>query len=383
MYLDLNVAYPPTRQQARAMATMAIQLGYDGIVWCKTITGKITAKDTNTMEAVDVSDVWRVSGPQQSVLRLRRPDHMLHAAIGKVDPVAASEQKKAAVDDEDATMTDAKMEESSSSSTSAPASSAAASSVASITAAIASPVAPIIPNVAPNTHGFIQKFRLHINIDDASQLHSLNPSNAALQSYDLISVSAANEKLFLAACSHESVDIVVLEAARKLPFYLKKPPINVAIERGIHFEYSYGQALRDASSRRYLFSNILAFLRLTKGRNIILSSGATKEMEMRAPWDVINLAILCGIEGATSKASVSAHTRAVLLHGEGRKSMKCVLREVSLTPATDQPSTIRSSEPEDVKRNQKRQSMTSTSKQRDGEDAPIKHKDKKMKTQHK
>jgi len=47
----------------------------------------------------------------------------------------------------------------------------------------------------------------------------------------------------------------------------------------------------DASSRRYLFANVLAFLRLTRGRNLVLSSAASKEMELRAPWDVINLSV--------------------------------------------------------------------------------------------
>jgi hypothetical protein len=51
-------------------------------------------------------------------------------------------------------------------------------------------------------------------------------------------------------------------------------------------------------------------------------------MEMRAPWDVINLGVMCGVDAATSKASISAHARSVLLHAEARKTIKCVLKEV-------------------------------------------------------
>lgn len=150
-------------------------------------------------------------------------------------------------------------------------------------------------------------------------------------------------------------------------------PPSLALERGIHFEFSYAPAIRDATSRRYLFSNVLALIRLTRGRNLVLSSAATKEMELRAPWDTINLsetgrdktaarternrrgavvyssslittccfmprlpfvsfsAVLCGIDAATSKASISAHARSVLLHAEARKTLKCVLREVPTT----------------------------------------------------
>lgn len=113
-------------------------------------------------------------------------------------------------------------------------------------------------------------------------------------------------------------------------FSLRLVPFSLALERGIHFEFSYSPSIRDATSRRYLFSNLLSMLRLSRGRNLILSSGAAKEMELRAPWDVINLGVLCGIEPPLSKASVSAHARAVLLHAEARKTMKCVLREIKL-----------------------------------------------------
>jgi ribonuclease P/MRP protein subunit RPP1 len=70
---------------------------------------------------------------------------------------------------------------------------------------------------------------------------------------------------------------------------LLSPLSSLAQERGIHFELSYSSSLRDASSRRHLFANLLSLLRLTKGRNLVLASAATKEMELRAPWDVINL----------------------------------------------------------------------------------------------
>src|SRR4051812_14851114 len=51
--------------------------------------------------------------------------------------------------------------------------------------------------------------------------------------------------------------------------------LSVAIERGIHFEFSFAPAIRDATSRRYLFSNLLSMLRLTRGRNLAFSSGAS------------------------------------------------------------------------------------------------------------
>jgi RNase P/RNase MRP subunit p30 len=60
------------------------------------------------------------------------------------------------------------------------------------------------------------------------------------------------------------------------------------LDRSVHLSTL---SILDSSSRRYLFANVLAFLRLTRGRNLVLSSAASKEMELRAPWDVINLSV--------------------------------------------------------------------------------------------
>ena len=44
---------------------------------------------------------------------------------------------------------------------------------------------------------------------------------------------------------------------------------------------------------------------------------------------------MCGVDGAISKASISAHARSVLLHAEARMTVKCVLREVKPDAAAD------------------------------------------------
>lgn len=45
----------------------------------------------------------------------------------------------------------------------------------------------------------------------------------------------------------------------------------------------------DASNRRNLITNALNLVRVTKGKNIILSSAARRAIELRGPHDVINL----------------------------------------------------------------------------------------------
>ena len=45
----------------------------------------------------------------------------------------------------------------------------------------------------------------------------------------------------------------------------------------------------DAAARRHLISNAQQLLRLTRGRHVVLSSGARHPMELRGPDDAVNL----------------------------------------------------------------------------------------------
>ena len=45
----------------------------------------------------------------------------------------------------------------------------------------------------------------------------------------------------------------------------------------------------NAGARRHLISNALSLIHMTKGKNILLSSEAEKVLQMRGPYDVINL----------------------------------------------------------------------------------------------
>jgi ribonuclease P/MRP protein subunit RPP1 len=49
------------------------------------------------------------------------------------------------------------------------------------------------------------------------------------------------------------------------------------------------RACADAAARRNVIANALAVVRVTKGRNLLLSSGATKALELRGPYDAANL----------------------------------------------------------------------------------------------
>lgn len=159
--------------------------------------------------------------------------------------------------------------------------------------------------------------RLTVPLDEQSQVHQL--ASDRVQAYDILAVEPRTEKHFLQAVTTLEADIISLDFKNRLPFYLRHPQVNKAIERGIVFEIVYSPAIRDTSQRRYTISNALDLVRVSRGRNIIISSEAVDEMDLRGPYDISNLGLLFGLKEDQSKAAVSKHVRAVLFHADARK----------------------------------------------------------------
>jgi len=176
-------------------------------------------------------------------------------------------------------------------------------------------------DTSDNKKDIKQYSRLTIIINDASQNYALNSNNETISAYDILAVQPQNEKIFQVACSVLDVDIISLDFSTRLPFYLKLPMVNLAIERGIHFEITYGASLRDNSARKYLISNAANLVRVTRGKNIIISSEAQKALEIRGPYDIINLASIFGLNQALAKNCLTNNCRKVLLHSKTRKNI--------------------------------------------------------------
>ncbi|XP_037681637.1 ribonuclease P protein subunit p30-like [Choloepus didactylus] len=155
---------------------------------------------------------------------------------------------------------------------------------------------------------------------DPSHCNILRATSSRVQLYDIVAVFPKTEKLFHVACTHLDVDLVCITVTEKLPFYFKRPPINVAIDRGLCFELFYSPAIKDSTMRRYTISNTLNLMQVCKGKNVILSSAAERPLEMRGPYDVANLGLLFGLSESDAKAAVSTNCTVALLHVETRKT---------------------------------------------------------------
>lgn len=91
------------------------------------------------------------------------------------------------------------------------------------------------------------------------------------------------------ACKTLDVDIISLDMSQRLPFFPKHGTVGAAIERGITFEITYGTCLRNKDARKFFLHNATNLVRVTRGKNLIISSAALKAMDIRNPYDVINL----------------------------------------------------------------------------------------------
>ncbi|KAG7218017.1 hypothetical protein INR49_020680 [Caranx melampygus] len=143
------------------------------------------------------------------------------------------------------------------------------------------------------------------------------------RNFDLLAVHPTTEKLFHGACTTYEVDIISITVTEKLPFIVKRAPVNAAIDRGLVFEVSYAAAIRDSTMRRYTIANSNSLMECCKGRGVILSSAAQKALELRGPYDVTNLypAALYG----DAKEAVTSTCRSVLLHAETRKTASGIM----------------------------------------------------------
>ncbi|XP_013393013.1 ribonuclease P protein subunit p30 [Lingula anatina] len=170
-------------------------------------------------------------------------------------------------------------------------------------------------------------------ITDAAQMHGLTKQKE-LKGYDITAVQPTTEKLFHNCCTSDDVDIITFDMTEKIPFKIKRPSINKALEMGIHFELTYSPAIRDPTLRKHSIRNAIKILTVCKGKNVVLSSGCERAVELRGPSDVANLGILFGLNEAQAKEAVSSRCRAVLLHAEARKTIRGTA-VMKVTPVVD------------------------------------------------
>lgn len=131
--------------------------------------------------------------------------------------------------------------------------------------------------------------RVTIEINDSKELYQFSNPTPSLKSYDILAIIPKNEKMFELACNDINVDIISINFEEKINFYLKKTLILSAVSKNIFFEIIYNGFILDNSKRAIFISNVLMLLEVTKGKNIIISSGADNFIDHRSPYDIVTM----------------------------------------------------------------------------------------------
>ncbi|NXV81570.1 RPP30 protein, partial [Atlantisia rogersi] len=131
---------------------------------------------------------------------------------------------------------------------------------------------PSLPIVQGTSKRIKVLTRLTLVVSDPSHCNLLasiliyQSTSANIRLYDIIAVYPKTEKLFHIACTTLDVDLVCINVTEKLPFYFRRPPVNMAIDRGIYFELLYTPAIKDSTMRRYTISNAISLMQICKGK---------------------------------------------------------------------------------------------------------------------
>ncbi|GAA5825055.1 hypothetical protein JCM3770_004515 [Rhodotorula araucariae] len=229
---------------------------------------------------------------------------------------------------------------------------------------------PLFPDVDPRTatsgaHGLVmQLWRITVDqygddaVKGAGQKGWYGFANSTAGLYPphttLLSVAPTNLASFthvalsLSPPSPFSPTLVTLDPSLspRLPFPLKRGLISSLARAGVSFELvlrgvtrldAPGDAPGDAGKRRRNWiAGAREVVRATEGRGVVVSSGAVRAGEMRAPEDLINLCSLIGMPPAQAKDALTVNPQRAVMRGLSlRQTYRGVLSNPTLLTASD------------------------------------------------
>ncbi|KRY40120.1 Ribonuclease P protein subunit p30 [Trichinella spiralis] len=159
--------------------------------------------------------------------------------------------------------------------------------------------------------------RLTLVVNSVERLQELL-SNKIISNYDIIAVCPLNETTFDMAASDSRVHLLTTDVTADNFSLFQGNRLNEAVRNGKYIEISYSPAIMDTSIRKE--HKKLMLFRTVGEKGIILTSRATRPMEMRAPYDVINISHLFGMNTNESRSAITVNPQQLLLAVEDNKS---------------------------------------------------------------
>lgn len=167
--------------------------------------------------------------------------------------------------------------------------------------------------------------RVTIEFSDSSISHKFNQSEN-LKKYDIIAVIPKTLQAYQYACGTLDVDVITFEPESRIPFKISRKLYRQAVERGIFFELMYSPAIKDSTSRKNVISTAHIYHAVGRSKNIIVTSGAENDTQVRDVHDVISLGFILGLNSSQSLEVIRDNTRRLILKAEGRQCGKLYLK---------------------------------------------------------
>lgn len=173
--------------------------------------------------------------------------------------------------------------------------------------------------------------RLSVELNNPKAIHHMINTNVGssnvksqkiLHSYDILAAVTETESLFRQIVEKGDIDIIQLNLMTRMKWFLDKKLINQAIEKQIQFEVVYSPCLEDPTKRKQFLVNFFNLVKVTKGKNIILSGGTTEELLLRTPTDLVAIGKSVGMSKEQALDAVSKNCDMVKKHSAVRKSYK-------------------------------------------------------------
>ncbi|KAI3407047.2 RPP1 [Candida oxycetoniae] len=188
-----------------------------------------------------------------------------------------------------------------------------------------------LQSTCPNLRLFT---RITLVISDTSKLQGLSKLQ---NSFDVVAIQPLNEKALQMTILNIECDLISLDLATKLPFFLKFKTIGSGIQKGIKFEINYSQIVSGTGGfvndsitvnlvKKNWFNNTLQLIRSSRSRGLVVSSGAQNPLQLRNSNDILILLKTLGLDNSRAKACISMNPENVLVSGRLRmKSHKQVI----------------------------------------------------------
>ncbi|KAK3908992.1 Ribonuclease P protein subunit p30 [Frankliniella fusca] len=150
-------------------------------------------------------------------------------------------------------------------------------------------------------------------------------SSENFKKYDIVAVIPTSKAALQHTCNALDVDIISVDISNKMSVRWNRKLYNMAVDKGMWFELPYALAVLDSSARRNLIEAGHLYHAFGKSKNILLSSGAENPMQIRGPYDVINMSLLLGLSEEQAKSALTNAGKSVLLRAESRRRGKSVV----------------------------------------------------------